>query len=228
MAKNNIHIFLANYGSGKTEFALNYALKLKENHNKVVIADLDVVNLYFRSRDLQELFEQKAGIEIISSAKGYERADTPNLSPAIWGRMQNNEYQTVLDVGGDSNGATVLGSFKLEDKNKDYNAYLVLNTNRPFTKTVDEIIELRNMLEAKSRIKITGLINNTNLQEHSTEENIKKGEAIVEEVSNKLNIPFVYNGVYEDIWDDCKSLKYEKFKIRRFMKKPWEKPPQLP
>lgn len=228
MEKNKIHIFLANYGSGKTEFALNYALKLKKDNNKVVVADLDVVNLYFRSRDLMELFEKQAGIEIISSARGYENADTPNLSPAIWGRIQNSEYETVLDVGGDSNGATVLGSFKLEEKNKDYDAYLVLNTNRPFTRTVNEIIELKKMLESKSRVKITGLINNTNLQEYSTEENIKKGESIVEEVSKKLDIPFIYNGVYEDIWDKCKNLKYEKFKIRRFMRKPWESSPQLP
>jgi hypothetical protein len=84
------------------------------------------------------------------------------------------------------------------------------------------------MLENKARIKITGLINNTNLQEFSTIENIKFGEKITESVSEELGIPIVYNGILEDIWDKANGLKYEKFKIRRFMRKPWEKPASLP
>ncbi len=227
MIENKIHIFLANYGSGKTEFALNYALNLKEKNYKVVIADLDVVNLYFRSRDLMALFK-KADIEIISTLKGYERADSPSLSPAIIGYMQNDEYHTILDVGGDANGATVLGSLSNEIKKHKYNAFLIININRPFTRTVDEILELHSMLETKSRIKITGLINNTNLQEYSTIENIKEGEEIIREVSNKIKIPVVYNGIYEDLWNKSDGLIYEKFKIRRFMKKPWEKSATLP
>jgi hypothetical protein len=229
MIENNIHIFLANYGSGKTEFALNYALKLKKKDNKnVALADLDTVNLYYRSRDVRELFAN-AGIEIISSVKGYEKADTPSISPSIMGYIQNKDYHTVLDVGGDPVGATVLGSLSSEIKKQNYEAFFVININRPFTRNADEILELYKMLEQKSRIKITGLINNTNLQEHSTIDNIKKGEEIVQKVSETINVPVVYTGVYEDIWNDVDtSLKYEKFKIRRFMRKPWEKLPELP
>ncbi len=227
MSDNKIHIFMANYGSGKTEFALNYAIKLKENNDDVAIGDIDVVNLYFRSRDKRELFEQ-AGIKIISAHQGYERADSPALSAEIVGYINNENVHLVLDVGGDANGATVLGSLSSHLKNKEYEAYLVVNTNRPFTKNVDEIIELHHMLEEKSRIKITGLINNTNLQEHTTEEVIKKGEKIVDHASVALDIPVVYNGVYEKIYDEVDNLKYDKFKIRRYMTKPWERPAELP
>jgi tRNA uridine 5-carbamoylmethylation protein Kti12 len=217
---------MANYGSGKTEFALNYAIKLRKENEKVAVADIDVVNLYFRSRDKKELFE-KAGIKIISSHQGYERADSPAISAEVVGYINNEQTHLVLDVGGDANGATVLGSLSKEISKHEYNAYLVVNANRPFTKTVNEIIELHHMLEAKSKIKITGLINNTNLQEYTTEETIKKGEKIVDQASAALDIPVVYNGVYEAIYDDVDKLKYDKFKIRRFMNKPWEKMTEL-
>lgn len=222
-----IHIFLANYGSGKTEFALNYALKLKQEGKEVAVADLDVVNLYFRSRDLKDLFDS-AGIRIISSARGYERADSPALSPEIFGAIQNEDMDLVLDVGGDSNGATVLGSFHKQLKDYDYNAFLVVNVNRPFTKSTEEVKEIYEMLEAKGRIKLTGLINNTNLQEFSTIENIKHGESILEQVAEDKCIPIVYSGVYDKLWDEVDALKYEAFKIQRFMRKPWESPATIP
>ncbi len=227
MSDRKIYIFLANYGSGKTEFTLNYAIKLREQQRKVAIADIDVVNLYFRSRDQKEMFE-KAGITVISSHKGYEKQDSPSISSGVWGYISNKEYDLVLDVGGDSNGATVLGSMSDDVKKYDYEANLIVNTNRPFTRTVEEIIALHGMLEEKSKLKITALVNNTNLQEFTTVEDIKKGERIVDLASVALDIPLVCNGVSEDLYDKVDGLRYEKFKIRRFMNKPWEKKATLP
>lgn len=224
---NRIHIFVANYGSGKTEVALNYALYLRTLVSKVVVIDLDVVNLYFRSRDLKELFAT-AGVDIISSISGYEKADSPSLSPKIIGYLQNPDYHVILDVGGDANGATVLGSLNHELSKHEYNAYLVVNVNRPFTKTKNEIIDVLNMVENKGRIKIKKFINNTNLQEFSTIENIQHGETLIDDVSKSTDISIIFNCIYEDLWGNANGLKYPLMKITRFMKKPWESKAELP
>src|SRR5690554_5903208 len=100
MKKNRVHIITGHYGSGKTEFAVNYALKRVKERGNIVIEDLDIVNPYFRSREKQKDLEE-AGIRIVSSSTGYSSADVPSISPEIYGILQMEEYEVILDVGGD-------------------------------------------------------------------------------------------------------------------------------
>ena len=200
--KNNhrIHIITGHYGSGKTEFAINYALKRAEVRGDIVIGDLDIVNPYFRSREKQEELEE-AGIRIVSSSTGYSSADVPALSPEIYGILQKEEYEVILDVGGDPVGARVLGRYKEYFEPGHYDMWMVVNANRPNTQDAQSVLEYIEGIESTSRVAITGLINNTHMLRETTQEDLIRGNKLLEEVSNHTNLPIVYTSAIKEVAD---------------------------
>ncbi len=216
-----IEIFLGGYGSGKTELAINRAFELKEQNNKVAIADLDIVNMYFRSRDVVKRFEN-LGIKLIVPEGKYSAADTPFIPAALRGYILNEEYSLVMDVGGDPEGARVLGVYKDELEKMGHTTYFVINANRPFAKDINELLALIKSVEYTSGIEIDYLINNTNFAEFTKSEDIEKGVQLTELVAKKLNKEFIYTTIWEKLIVDEKQQKYPIKKIRRFMLKPWE------
>lgn len=187
-----IRIIIGHYGSGKTEFSVNYTMKLKQaTASKVAIADLDIVNVYFRSREKQVMLEEQ-GIKVIASSIAGNALDLPAVAADIITPLEDKSYEYVIDVGGDSVGARVLGRFKNYIEDDDYDMFMVVNANREQTMDVEGIKRHKETIEATSRLKVTGFINNTHLIRETTLEDVLKGDKLLKEASKELGIPIRY------------------------------------
>lgn len=220
---HRIKIITGHFGSGKTEISINLSLNEKVNHDKVAISDLDVINPYFRSREVNSLFEN-LGIDLIAPKGELATADLPIVSGEIYRVLHDPNYQVIIDVGGDKDGATALGQYYNIIKNLDYEMYFIVNTNRPYVSTVEGIRETINNIEAVSRLKVSALINNTNLGVETTIDDIIRGHQITEEASKQLKIPFLFTTIAENLRDEANEFAkdHEVLYIKRFMKLPWE------
>lgn len=198
MSDVRVHIFVGAYGSGKTEVSMNYAVKLRQDYEKVALIDLDIVNPYFRSREAAEPL-QKAGVEVIFPKGQLRTADLPALSPEILSFLQDPDCHVIFDVGGDEVGAIALGRFKPYFKEGDYEMIFVVNTLRPFTKNLPEIEEKIKQISKTSRLKITHIVANINLVTETKIEDIFKGYSVIKEVSEKLDLPIKYLAVEESL-----------------------------
>ncbi|ACR80839.1 MULTISPECIES: cobyric acid synthase CobQ [Kosmotoga] len=217
--ENRILIFMGMFGSGKTEIALNVAFHLKESFEKVAIADIDVISPYFRSRDHTAELEKK-GIKVITPPGQLMHADLPIISPAVRGFIENNEYRLVLDVGGNDDGAVVLGSLSYLLKKVNVSTFFVINPFRPFTDTVQKTVEHIERLSSKARMKIDYLINNANLGNETTPENVKYGEKFIKEVSKATEIPVAMTIVIDGLKEE--KLQFPVFNLKKHLKTPWE------
>lgn len=218
---HRVHVITGHYGSGKTEFALNFAFKKAEKQDNIAIADMDIVNPYFRSREKKAELEER-GIKLISSSTGYSTADVPAISPEVYGILQSNKYEVILDVGGDPNGARVLGRYFQYFQEDNYNMWMVVNANRHNTQKSKEVIEYINRIQDSSRIAMTGLINNTHMIRETSKEDIIRGNDLVVEVSEITGLPIVYTSVLEEVVPDLpKDIKGEIFPISLKMRPYW-------
>lgn len=210
---SKIYITVGHYGSGKTEYSINYAQHLKKTYDKVFLVDLDIVNPYFRSNDARSLLEDN-GITVIAPDYAGTNVDIPALPPDVMRIFNVDDAAVVIDVGGDDDGAIALGRYKRFFDSADVEVSLVINTRRPLSSTVEEIIEMKENIEAASRLKVSDLIADTNLSSETTKEIIEEGYGVVKEVSEKLGIPVKY--VVSAIDADFKEeVKNKLFKIER-------------
>lgn len=194
-----INIITGHFGSGKTEFAINLAQK-QTMYEKAVIADMDTVNPYFRTNDARKTLEEK-GIKVLASDYASSNLDIPSLPSDLYSLFDVEDRFAVLDVGGDEEGATVLGRFYNKLKDADYDMYMVINARRVLSQTADEIITFMREIEVASRLKITKLVNNTNLSVETTPEILLEGQKITEEVSDKTGLPIAYITGTKEILD---------------------------
>ena len=221
-----IRIIVGHYGSGKSEFSVNYAMQLakqnKDPNTKVAIADLDVVNPYFRSREKEDFLAQ-IGVESFSSPLKNSTLDLPAVSAEIRKPVIDETYEYVMDVGGDDVGARVLGSIKDIMKKSDYDMFLVINANREYTTNADEVIRYMRSIMGASGLNITGLINNTHLLWDTRTEDILKGEKLAKEVSEKTGIPLKYTVYpsYLDISTIKDEISSEIFTVDMIMREKW-------
>ncbi len=188
-------IITGHYGSGKTEFVVNYAMQMaKKNNQKIAVVDLDVVNPYFRSREKATLLEEN-GIEVLGSSLGnqHQSLDMPALPAEINKYIENPAIYSIFDVGGDGEGARVLSRFSDKIKNAGYDMYIIVNANRPMTDHADKVISYISDIQRQSRLTINGLINNTHLIRETSEEDILRGYELVKNVSIKTGIPIIFN-----------------------------------
>jgi hypothetical protein len=219
-------VVVGHYGSGKTEFSVNYALKLAAQGKKTAIADLDIANPYFRSRERQRLMEEK-GIRVYSNTFGYDiTADLPAITAAIRAPLEDPDCQTVVDAGGDDLGARILIQFEKYFTGEACDFFCVVNVNRPETSTVNGALDHIARIEKETSRKITGLVNNTHLLAETTAEDIIKGYLLCKELSSRLDIPLRYNCCAEEMLDELKSKAKEYrdfpiFPIRLYMRESW-------
>ena len=194
-----IRIITGHYGSGKTEFAVNYVKKLRESvDGRVAIADLDIVNVYFRSREKKEELEEK-GIQVIASNLDTAVADVPAVSGAMTMPVINKEYQYVVDLGGNDVGTLVLGRIKPLLDHAEADFFMVVNAYRPNTSTPEGIIEQMENLEYAAGLKVTGFINNTNLVRETTAECLLHGDEVLKEVTKRTGVPVKYVSYVKDV-----------------------------
>lgn len=218
-----IRVFTGHFGSGKTEIAINYALKLNQSGKKVCIADVDVVNPYFCTRDEQKFLEEK-GIKVIATSKDLANAELGTVSAEIYSVFNDKSFEAVMDVGGDDQGAVALGQYNKYFKDEDYDMYFVINTTRPFTRDAQSVVEFLRDIEKASRLKVKYLINNTNLSYETEVKHILEGQAIVREVSKMTGIPVRYTTVREDLVDQLPDdIEGEIMPVKIFMLPPWRR-----
>lgn len=202
MAKYNpkrITLFAGHYGSGKTNIAVNFALKLKENGLNVKVCDLDIVNPYFRTKD-SAVDLKKAGIELVSPTFANTNVDLPALPQEVYGVVGNKDYYAVLDIGGDDRGAYALGRYTptiLEENN--YEMIFVANFFRPLTRTPEDALEVMREIEYACKIPFTAIVNNSNLGNDTKKEDIESTIQKAKKLSEISSLPVIYTTVREDI-----------------------------
>ncbi|MFR9070274.1 ATP-binding protein [Paraclostridium tenue] len=217
-----IRIIIGHYGSGKSEFSMNYVTHLRELvDTKVAISDLDVVNVYFRTREKRDFLQSKGILPIDSSVQA-TTLDLPAVSAQVTSPITDKEYDYVIDVGGDDVGARVLGRFSHLIEKDDYDMFCIVNANREKTQTAQDVINHIRSIEKTSNLKVTGLVNNTHLVRETTIEDVLKGYELVKEVSNLTGIPIRYVTCLESLIPQLpNNLKGEIFPIKLYMRECW-------
>ncbi len=181
--------FVGAYGSGKTEVAVNYASQVAAAGRTVTIADLDIVNPYFRCREATEALEER-GIEVIIPRGANRHAELPILLPEIRGLLSRARGVRILDVGGDDVGARALSHLAPDfPAPGEYELVQVVNQRRPFTDTVQGCLTMRAQMEGSSRLRITGLVGNTHLIEETTPEVVLDGYEFTRQVAAEMALP---------------------------------------
>lgn len=206
-----VTLFCGHYGSGKTNIAVNYALKLKADGLDVALADLDIVNPYFRSKDSTAELE-KAGVRVIALPFANSSVDLPALPSQAYSLVQNRSVYAVLDIGGEDRGAYALGRFVpyiLEEN--DYEMVYVVNFFRPLTQTVDQAIEVMGEIESACGLKFSAVINNSNLGAESTAETVRSTSEKAEELCRRTGLPLFATTAEAGIAEDgMMPLKLQK------------------
>lgn len=222
MFNKRISIFTGHFGSGKTEVAVNYAFKMSEKFNKTAIVDFDIVNPYFRTTDAKAVLEE-SGIWVVTPMYANSNVDVPAIPPEVNALFEKKEYKVVLDVGGDDLGARVLGRYRDEILQDDYEMFFVINVRRPMTDTIEKILEMIKSIESSSGLRVTKLVNNTNLLQYTSAEDVIEGSKIIKSISDKIGIPI---GFTSFLGKDTKSLEdkagTEVLALEKYIKLPWE------
>ncbi len=222
MFDKRLNIFTGHFGSGKTEIAVNAAFSIKRAGFSTAIIDMDIVNPFFRTKDAQEALE-RSGIKVVAPAYANTNVDVPALPAEIYSFFGNKDMHVVMDIGGDDLGARVLSRYKKEIENEDYDMFIVINVKRPETDSEGKIEEMVRMIEISSSLKATGLINNTNLMNHTTVEDVLKGEELISSVSKKLSIPFRITAVMSStVGSAGLTPDHELLVLDKYIKLPWE------
>ncbi len=216
---HRLTLVTGHYGTGKTEFSVNLALALAREGAPVALADLDIVNPYFRSRERRELLEA-AGVRLIATSQALANADVPALPAELHAVLEDRTVRGVLDIGGDPSGARVLARYRPRIVREDYQLLYIVNAARPEVRTAERSVEVLRAIEAVTGLACTGLVNNTHLCGETTAEDIRQGAALAEEVSRRTNIPVLYHIAEARFQDQLRDLPL--FPIHIQMKKPWE------
>lgn len=214
MEHKRVTIFVGHYGSGKTNIAVAYAKYLNSLGKRVVIADMDIVNPYFRTKDSKgELRE--LGIELISSEFANSNVDLPALPSELYGVVENNDRYAVLDIGGDDRGAYALGRFApYIRKENDYEVVFVANKYRPLTRTPEEAFEVMREIESAGGLSVTAIVNNSNLGELSDANTIRESSDYIEKLSKLSGKPIKFTSVKEDLASELRDISGEIFPMK--------------
>ena len=221
---NRVYIFTGHYGSGKTETAVNFALKLKQKEKNVALIDLDIVNPFFRSADAVDLLKE-AGVRVEFPLFANTNVDIPALTGNMAALIRDEEWNVILDVGGDDLGAKAVGRYSDDIMSRDYVHYFVMNPNRPFTKDMESATKIFNEIEAASCIKCTAVVGSTNLLDETTAETVMSGLPLLEAFAKSRNIPIAYHavtaGAVEELLDKYADIFNEEniIKINRTVKR---------
>ena len=198
-------LLCGHYGSGKTNVAVNLAFHLKKQYNNLVVADLDIVNPYFRTKDSLQDFEAQ-GIGLICSEYANTNVDIPALPPDMYRLTTDKSLTAIIDVGGDDRGAYALGRLVPEIKAEDnFDMLMVINGYRPLTPDAQSTLEVMREIETACGLKFTGLVNNSNIGAETTAQNVINSMDYADEVSRASGLPIVMTTVKAELYDELKD-----------------------
>ena len=219
-----IVVVVGNYGSGKTEVSINLAVHRKRAGVDVRIADLDLVNPYFRTREAKGPLTE-LGIEVVLPPDRYLQADLPILSPLVAGMIQRSAELTLLDVGGNDVGATVLATLEDAFKNRPVRVLQVVNPLRPFTETIEGCLKIRKEIEQAGKLTIDGIIGNANLIDETSVDDIYSGYEFVKELSEQSGLALEFITVARKLLAsvDVRRFSCPVLPIERQLVPPWQK-----
>lgn len=216
-----ITIFTGHFGSGKTELAINYAMKLAAAGQKVTIIDWDIVNTYFRTKDAQRPLNE-AGIRVIAPEFANTNLDMPTLPPDVLSAFEDKQSAVVFDVGGDKDGAYAIGGYKRFFDREPYEMLFVVNARRPLTETAEDMLEYVAEIEEASRLKVTGLVNNTNLSRETDLDVLLSGQQEIERAAQICGKPVRYiSGKKEIVQILPEPLKQKAFGLDLYLQLPF-------
>lgn len=194
-------LLCGHYGSGKTNIAVNMAFDLKKQYDNVAVADLDIVNPYFRTKDSSEDFK-KMNIRLICSEYANSNLDIPALPQDMYAITDDKSLKVILDIGGDDRGALALGRIAPEIvRENDYEMLMVINKFRPLTPDASSTVEVMREVEAAGGIGFTGIVNNSNLGEETTVEDVIGSVEYANSVSEKSGLPIIATTVKQDLFE---------------------------
>ena len=217
-----IVVVVGNYGSGKTEVAINLALACRQGGDPVRVVDLDLVNPYFRTREARDLLRAN-DIDLVLPPASYLHADLPIVSPAVSGAIRQAGPLTILDVGGDDAGATVLASLADAFRGRAVQMLQVINPHRPLTDSVAGCLAMRQEIEAASRLAVTGWIGNAHLMAATSADTIRAGYVFASEVSRASSLPLAFITAPWTLMDALENdaIQCPVLPIRRQLTPPW-------
>ena len=213
MQAKRITLFVGHYGSGKTNLAVNYAAQLSGQGKRVVLADMDIVNPYFRSKDSEE--ELKAlGIETLSSPYANTNLDAPAMPASFYGIFEHRDRYAVLDVGGDDRGAVALGRYvtMIKEEN-DFEMIFVANAYRALTPTPEDALEVMREIEFACKLPVTAIANNSHLGEFTDVQTVLASEAYVQRLCELSGLPLVMTAFEEKLVPDLANRVPHPFPI---------------
>ena len=214
MQFKRITLLSGHYGSGKTNIAVNLARRLRASRENVAIADIDIVNPYFRTKDSQAELE-RAGIRLISSPYAGSNVDLPALPDEVYAITDDPSVTAVVDVGGDDRGALALGRWRDAILNEgDYEMLFVINRFRPLTATPEDAIEILREIETASGMPFTAVVNNSNLGEETTARDVLESGAYAERVCALSGLPLKMTTVREELYPWLESEIGNLFPLR--------------
>jgi len=193
-APARITLFAGHYGSGKTNIALGYARMLRRAGDDVAVADLDIVNPYFRTKDAAADLERE-GIRLVVSDYANSNVDFPAMPKEVYALVSppgsgGRPGRVVIDVGGDDRGALALGRYVDDIRaGGDYEMLAVVNASRPLTRTPQDAVEVLREIEAACALPFTGIVNNTNLGLKTTAEDVLASLPYAAEVAEAMGLP---------------------------------------
>ena len=204
-----VTIFSGHYGSGKTNIAVCFAKHIKSQQKDVAIYDLDIVNPYFRTIDAEKLLSL-SGVELVVSPYAETNVDIPAINAKSYQMLADKSKYAVVDLGGDDRGALAMGRFsgKLIEEN-DYDFLLVLNKYRPETKDIEGVKAIINEIEFASKIRFTGIVNNTNLGAETTDKLVLEGYEFAKQVEKQTGLSIKFTSVEKKLYNRLKD-KIEK------------------
>lgn len=211
---SRITVVIGAYGSGKSEFCTQLALR----QAPCAIADMDVINPYFRVRE-RHAYLQAYGVEVIDSLLGHQlNQDIPAISGAIGGYVRNPEKRLIIDLAGSENGLKALRLFDDVIRTQPYETVLVMNPFR-IEMSIDEVKEMCVLFQEKCHLKITGIVNNSNLLDATTMEDLKLGQQKIIEISREVQLPIAYTMIPAALKDGfefygSKAIIVEKWLLR--------------
>ncbi|MEF9853947.1 MAG: hypothetical protein RSA00_01760 [Hydrogenoanaerobacterium sp.] len=224
-----ITIVCGHYGSGKTNFAVNLAVKKKRQGSDVTLVDLDIVNPYFRSADFTEVLNAN-GITTINPTFANTNLDIPSLTANINGIFEQKSRTAVIDVGGDDAGAAALGRYSnMLKEEDDYDLFYMINSYRYLTKSPKEAVQILREIEAASRVNATGIINNSNLSYDTSAQTVLASLDYANAVASEAGIPIVATCYDKSLDKDISSLGgvTNPYPIDIYVKPPWEEKTEL-